>query len=193
MKLNQCLTLAISVFLVLACKKDGLTDEKSTKHDPKASNNDDPRISEEAFDSFITLSMTGDESGEFSSDANTSLSGTPKNGYIYILTRGPEDALSNQSFYISIITKYIDMPTLPIATGSYDLVAEKDLQNGDGNYTIQFTTNDEMYGKDVSGTLNITESNDSFVKGDFNFTATNFTKGEKEVEVSGTFQAPTSY
>lgn len=193
MKLNQFLILAFSAFLVLACKNEGVTDEKSPKKDPKAGNNDDSRISEEAFDSFITLSMTGDDSGEFSSDANTSLSGTPKNGYMYIITRGPEEALSNQSFFISILTKYIDMPPLPIATGSYDLVAEKDLQNGDGNYAVQFTTNNEMYGNDVSGTLNITESNDNFVKGDFNFTATNFTKGEKEVEVSGTFQAPTSY
>lgn len=193
MKFNQFLILAFSVFFVLSCNNDEVTDENASNNNPKADNEDDSSISEEVFDSFITLSMTGDDSGEFSSDANTSLSGTPKNGYMYIITRGPKDALSNQSFFISILTKYIDMPPLPIPTGNYDLVAEKDLQNGNGNYTIQFTTNNEMYGKDVSGTLNIIESNDNFVKGDFNFTATNFTKGEKEVEVSGTFQAPTSY
>lgn len=177
--------LPLSIFLISCDKDDDLGDDTGG-----GSGGGD-----ETFESHISFNISGDETDEFSSDANTSLSGSAGTGYQFIITRGPEDAMTNTSFNISITARFNDMPTLPISTGTFNLVSMNDLEYGDGNYGIGFTNfnSGTDFGYEVDGTLNITESNDNYLEGDFNFTATSFTSGEKEVTVTGTFLAPTTY
>ena|SRR5690554_4576608 len=169
------------IALTASCSKDDDSGDKSDNG--------------KSFESHITLSVTGDETGEFSSDANTAIQGSPSNGYDFIISRGPYDALSDQSFSIFFSTGYIESLPLPIPTGSFDLIPYDDLEKGDGNYAVMFNNSSTGtgFGYEVSGTINITESNDNFVKGDFNFTTTSHTSGELEVDVVGSFLAPTSW
>lgn len=184
MKLLLVLLIPTSLFLLSCDKEDNLDDDNSGG----TGNN-------ETFESFITFNISGDQTDEFSSDAQTGLQGSPANGYDFIISRGPDDALTDGSFWIYITSKFDEIPTLPIPTGSFNLVAASDLERGDGNYSVGFTNfnSGTDFGYEVDGTLNITESNDNYLEGDFNFTATSFTSGEEEVTVTGTFLAPTSY
>lgn len=154
------------------------------------SNSDD----EATVDSFITFTFEGDETGEFSSDANTGLQGSPNTGYQFIISRGPEDALENTSFSIFFQMESGEDPR-PIPTGTFDLTSMNDVEQDDGKYSVGFTNfeTDTNFGYEVNGSLNITESNENYIEGDFNFTASSFTNGELEVDVEGSFTAPITF
>lgn len=177
--------LAFSIIALASCSDD----DDSDNNNPSGGGGD------ETVDSYITFSVTGDETAEFSSNATTALQGSPANGYDFIISGIPEDIQAGIDFTIYFTSKYIDTPPLPIPTGSFDLIAESESENGDGNYATGFTNFETGtgFGYEVTGTLNITESTDNYVEGDFNFTTTSFTSGEEEVTIEGSFLAPTTY
>jgi len=146
----------------------------------------------EPVESFITLTMTGDQTGEFSSDAMFSVGGNPETGYDLMIQRGPEDIIENTTFQINFQARYLEHP-LPIATGSYDLVHPDDITHGDGNFTllafINKITMNHYPDETLSGTLNITESNNDYIAGDFSFSATSSEGDDFEVNVEGEFLA----
>lgn len=172
--------LAISFMaLSVSCSKD---DESNDPNNNNGGGESDP------IEDFVSISVTGDETAEFSSDALSSLSGSPSNGYQFIVTSGSEST----DFNISFQSKYVNVPPQPIPEGTFDLITAEDLEHGDGNYAVMFTNYDTgtSFGHEVSGTLNITESNDDYLEADFTFTTTSHTNGDEEVTVEGSFLAP---
>lgn len=146
---------------------------------------------EEPDEYFISLAVTGDEHGEFYSDSHAQLSGSPNNGYEFIISRGPENP-QDMSFTIFITSRYVDLPNTPLPTGSFSLIAHDDLEHGDGNYSAMFTNleTETLFGYEVEGTLNITESKPNYMKGNFSFNTTSYTNGDVAVTVEGSFVAP---
>ena len=175
------------IALSVSCSKDEDSEDNN--------NNNSGGGNSETVDSFINISISGDETGEFSSDSNSAIGGSENSGYEFIISRGPDDALSNQTFGVFLLTRYSETPQLPVPAGTFNLIAENDIEYGDGNYAIMFTNFETgtSFGYEVDGTLNITESNDDFLEGNFSFTTTSFTNGESEIQVEGSFLAPTSY
>jgi len=174
------------ICLSVSCSKDD---------DSDSSSNSGGGGSEEIPESFITLNVTGDETGQFSSDAIASLSGSGNNGYQLIINRGPEDAADNTSFTISFNHKTSELPPQPIPTGSYGISSDEEQELDDGNFSVIFVNfeTESSFGYEADGTLNITESNVNYLEGDFTFTTTSFTSGEEEVDVTGSFLAPTTW
>lgn len=170
------------ICLSVSCSKD---------NDSNSSNNSGGSGSEDLPDSFITLNVTGDETGQFSSDAVASLSGSANNGYQFIIGRGPEDALENQSFSISFNLKTSEVPPQPLPAESYGVTSNDEQVQDDSNFSVIFVNFEtgSDFGYEANGQLEVTESNDNYLEGDFNFTTTSFTSGEEEVNVTGSFLA----
>ncbi|HKL03169.1 MAG TPA: hypothetical protein VJ911_05815 [Cryomorphaceae bacterium] len=171
------------IFLSVSCSSDD---------DSDPNNNSGGGGSEDIPDTFITINITGDETGEFSSDANSSLSGSGNSGYQFIIARGPEDALENTSFSIFLNHKTSEIPPQPIPEGSYGLTSNDEQVQDDGSFSLQFTNfkTESNFGYEVNGQLEITESNDNYMEGDFSCTTTSFTNGEEEIQMTGSFLVP---
>lgn len=172
------------IFLSVSCSSD---DDSSPDN-----NNSGGGGSDDIPDTFITINITGDETGEFSSDAASSLSGSGNNGYQFIISRGPDDAMENTSFSIFLNLKTSEIPPQPIPEGSYGLTSDDEQEQDDGNFLVQFTNfkTGTSFGYEVDGQLEITESNDNYMEGDFSCTTTSFTNGEEEIEMTGSFLVP---
>lgn len=178
--LKKLFTSMIMLFLLtisMSCSKDD---------DADSSNGANENLPE----AYINLDVTGDETGEYSSDAMADLSGTATSGYKLTIARGPGDP-SNTSFQIFFQQQFKDQPSFTIPTGTYGLVPNDSLQQDDGNFAVSFINFETgtNFGYEASGTLNITKTHRKYFEGDFDFTTTSFTNGDLEVSVSGSFLA----
>lgn len=185
-KVFHYFVLALSIgALSMSCSKDDESDNPNNNGSNGNGEND-------PIETFLNLNVTGDESAEFSSNAITSLSGSPNNGYDFIITRGGAASVDELEFNFSLISRYINVPPQPIPTGTFNLIAEEDLEDGDGNYAAMFTNYNTgtSFGHEVSGTLEITESTDEYIEGTFTLTTTSHTNGDEEVDIEGSFLAP---
>ncbi|MFN2430532.1 MAG: hypothetical protein ABR574_10980 [Cryomorphaceae bacterium] len=172
------------IFLSVSCSSDDDSDPNN--------NNSGGGGSEEIPDTFITINITGDETGEFSSDATSSLSGSGNAGYQLIIARGPEDAMENSSFIFFLNHRTSEIPPQPLPEGTYGLSSNDEQEQDDGSFALQFTNakTGSNFGYEVDGQLEITESNENYMEGDFTCTTTSFTNGEEEIEMTGSFLVP---
>lgn len=170
------LLLISTIFLIISCAES-----------------DDPSLDPDA-ETYLTFDVTGDETGSFSSDASFSASGSGGAGFKVIISRG-SNVGSDFDFSIFFQRKYSERPPLPTPIGSYDLISSANQEVDDGTFSVIFTNfvTGTDFGEEVNGTLNVTTSNSDYIEGDFTFTATTFTGEKKEVEISGTFLAATTF
>ncbi|MEX2379646.1 MAG: hypothetical protein WD530_02815 [Vicingaceae bacterium] len=177
-KLFTAVTILSFIAFNASCSKDDDSDK-----------NDNPNS--EIAESYINLDVTGDDTASFSSDARSDLSGSENIGYQISISRGNKDIFNNTSFQIAFTQLSENKPPSTFPTGTFDLIPNDSLRKDDGNFAVIFNNFDSEtdYGYEVSGTLNITKTTNEYIEGDFNFIASSFTKGEKEVIVNGTFLA----
>jgi hypothetical protein len=171
----------------------GVTDKSGTIGENKTT--DESAALAEKKESFLKIEIRGEEGAEdasFTSDASVAATGMGEN-FTLMISRGPNVG-NGMDFMIYLQHKYsnISAASAPVPEGTYNLVADGELEKDDDNFSVSLVNlvSGTSFGYEVTdGTLNITESNENYVEGEFNFTTTSFTKGEKKVEVSGSFLA----
>lgn len=194
-------TLVLFLSILVSCNsgdENGVANENRTTEENKATDKketkNENKATYETKESFLKIQVKGEEGAEdasFTSDASVSASGAGDN-FTVIISRGPN--VSNLDFMLYLRHKFsnIDDARAPLPEGTYNLVPDKELGKDDSNFSfslVNFVTETSFGYEVIDGTLKITESNESYVKGEFSCTTTSFTRGKKKVEVSGSFLA----
>lgn len=175
MRVNQILILAFSAFFVLACKKEGCTDENASNYDSEADTDNGSCVYDvnetggegESFFGNVTFDVSGDVQG-------------PREGFARLLKSSVGTVhfafydLNQENFTLDIIWG----PSFPSVgsgipfpqEGTYEITSPS--QSSQDSFAAEYTAteygdpaNDDYVS--VSGTLVITEYNENFVEGSF--------------------------